>query len=187
MADDSMMWCVGLLVVFLLFGGCCWCMCQRDESAPRAVGLRQRGARRAPRRAKLAAEPEEPEEPETKPEGYCYAKRPVLPNCSKATMNGRMNLKGAQYAHIAGGAALRNQIEESSADLDGARQTMMAARAGVEGARKNADENAMMAMVLQGQAGAEELRNALAFAGGNSGSGHVAMDRAVAYAAEKEE
>ena len=54
MADEStMMWCVGLLVVFLLFGGCCWCMCQRDESAPRAVGLRQRGVRRA----KLMANP----------------------------------------------------------------------------------------------------------------------------------
>ena len=190
MADEStMMWCVGLLVVFLLFGGCCWCMCQRDESAPRAVGLRQRGVRRA----KLMANPfatqeaDEKEEPAKKPEGFCYAERPVMPNCSKATMNGRMNLKGAQYAHIAGGAALRHQVIESSVDLESARQLNELLRGGVGGARVGMDEMKLAGAVLQSRVGAEKLANALEFAGARPGARTNAMDNAMAAAVQKEE
>ena len=190
MADEStMMWCVGLLVVFLLFGGCCWCMCQREESAPRAVGLRQRGVRRA----KLMANPfakqeaDEKEEPAKKPEGFCYAERPVMPNCSKATMNGRMNLKGAQYAHIAGGAALRHQVIESSADLESARQLNELLRGGEVGARVGMDEMKLAGAVLRSKEGADELTHALEYAGGDPGARTVAMDKAMAAAVQDEE
>lgn len=171
-SESTMMLYLGLIVIVVIFGCCCWCMCNRGEDSPptrvsnRAVGSKAIVQEVGEAEAEEMAAKSEPRRHNVEP-------RTTLPVCTDEAMNGRMNLGAAQHAYIAGANRGQNLADRMpKVDLNAEVQMLELLRSGL-GAATNKDQKAVLNAVTQGGTKTEQIKATLALVGGKEENGET--------------